>query len=37
MLLHYALRDRDMTLPAWLIVFLVGVGMATPLIWPPVF
>jgi hypothetical protein len=36
-LLHYALRDRDMKVSAWLIVFLVGVGVATTLIWPPVF
>jgi len=36
-LLHYALRGRDMKLSAWLIVFLVGVGAATTLIWPPVF
>lgn len=36
-LLHYALRGRDMKLSAWLVVFLVGVGVATTLIWPPVF
>jgi hypothetical protein len=36
-LLHYVLRERDMKLSAWLIVFLVGVGVATTLIWPPVF
>lgn len=36
-LLHYALRGRDMKLSVWLVVFLVGVGVATTLIWPPVF
>lgn len=36
-LLHYALRDRDMTVSVWLVVFLVGIGVATTLIWPPVF
>lgn len=36
-LLHYALRDRDIKLSAWLVVFLIGVGVATTLIWPPVF
>ena len=35
--LHYALRDRDVKLSTGLIVFLVGVGVATTLIWPPVF
>jgi hypothetical protein len=35
--LHYALRDRELKLSTWLIVFLVGVGVATTLIWPPVF
>ena len=36
-LLHYALRGRDMKLSVWLVVFLVGIGVATTLIWPPVF
>jgi hypothetical protein len=36
-LLHYALRGRDMKLSGWLVVFLVGIGVATTLIWPPVF
>lgn len=35
--LHYALRDKDLPISKWLIVFLVGVGLATTLIWPPVF
>ena len=35
--LHYTLRDRELNLSRWLIVFLVGVGVATTFIWPPVF
>jgi hypothetical protein len=35
--LHYAMRDKDLSISKWLIVFLVGVGIATTLIWPPVF
>ena len=35
--LHYALRRRELKLSTWLVVFLVGVGVATTLIWPPVF
>lgn len=35
--LHFALRGREVTLARWLIVFLIGVGLATTLIWPPVF
>ena len=35
--LHYALRRRELSLSKWLIVFLVGVGIATTWIWPPVF
>ena len=35
--LHYALRERELKLSTWLIAFLVGVGVATTLIWPPVF
>src|SRR5262245_46519092 len=35
--LHYALRERELKLSTWLVVFLVGVGVATTLIWPPVF
>ena len=35
--LHIALRNRDLNLGRWLIVFLVGVGLATTLLWPPVF
>ena len=36
-LLHPALRARELSLPHWLVAFLVGVGVATTLIWPPVF
>jgi len=36
-ILHYALRRRELNLSRWVIVFLVGVGIATTLIWPPVF
>ena len=35
--LHLALRNRDLNLGRWLIIFLVGVGIATTLLWPPVF
>lgn len=35
--LHSALHDRDLPISKWLVVFLVGVGVATTLIWPPVF
>jgi hypothetical protein len=34
---HFALRRRDMSISRWLIVFLIGVGIATTWIWPPVF
>lgn len=36
-ILHLALCGRDLNLGRWLIVFLVGVGIATTLLWPPVF
>lgn len=32
-----ALNRKDIEVSRWLIVFLVGVGIATTLIWPPVF
>jgi hypothetical protein len=35
--LHLALRRHDMPISRWLIVFLIGVGVATTLVWPPVF
>ncbi len=36
-ILHLALRKKDVDVGRWFIVFLVGVGIATTLIWPPVF
>ena len=36
-ILHVALRSRDLNLGRWLVVFLVGIGIATTLLWPPVF
>ena len=35
--LHVAIRNRDLNLGRWLIVFLIGIGIATTLLWPPVF
>jgi hypothetical protein len=35
--LHLAFRNRDMRISRCLIVFLIGVGIATTLVWPPVF
>jgi hypothetical protein len=37
LILHYAIRKRDLDVSRWLLVFLIGVGIATTLIWPPVF
>ena len=34
--LHRAFRNRDMKISRCLIVFLIGVGIATTLVWPPV-
>ncbi len=36
-ILGVVLGGKEMKLSRWLIVFLVGVGIATTLIWPPVF
>lgn len=36
-LLHLALRRRELNLGRWLVLFLVGIGIATTLLWPPVF
>ncbi len=36
-ILHPALRRKDPNVARWLVVFLVGIGIATTLIWPPVF
>jgi hypothetical protein len=35
--LHFALRHTEMKISRWLVIFLIGVGIATTLIWPPVF
>ncbi len=35
-ILHPTLRDRDPSLARWLLIFLIGVGIATTLLWPPV-
>ncbi|MBI4611692.1 MAG: hypothetical protein HY726_22105 [Candidatus Rokubacteria bacterium] len=35
--LHLLLRRRELSLGYWLVVFLVGIGIATTLLWPPVF
>jgi len=35
--LHVILRKKDVEISRWFIVFLIGVGVATTLIWPPVF
>ncbi len=35
--LHVALRNRELNLGRWVIVFLVGIGIATTLLWPPVY
>jgi hypothetical protein len=37
LVLHFALRQRDLEISRWFIVFLIGLGVATTLIWPPVF
>jgi hypothetical protein len=35
--LDAVLRRKEMQLSRWLLVFLIGMGIATTLIWPPVF
>ena len=37
LILHRAMKARELALSRWLVVFLVGVGLATTFIWPPVF
>ena len=37
LILHFALRKSDLEISRWFMVFLVGVAIATTLIWPPVF
>jgi hypothetical protein len=34
--LHFALRKRELDGRLWLIVFLVAMGVASTLVWPPV-
>jgi hypothetical protein len=34
--LHYTLRKRDLPLKPWAIGFLIGIGVATTLFWPPI-
>ena len=36
-ILHFVLRKQDLEVSRWLVLFLAGVGIATTLIWPPVF
>ncbi|HEV8616802.1 MAG TPA: hypothetical protein VGU22_15025 [Methylomirabilota bacterium] len=36
-MLHFAFRRRELDLSRCVVAFLVGVGVATTLIWPPVF
>ena len=36
-ILHRALRTRELLLSRWLVVFLLMAGVATTLLWPPVF
>ena len=35
--LHPALREKEPNMGRWLVVFLIGVGVATTLLWPPVY
>jgi hypothetical protein len=35
-ILHYSLRRRDLPLKPYAIAFLIGIGVATTLFWPPV-
>jgi hypothetical protein len=37
LVLHPALRAREMNLARWLVIFLIGIGIATTLLWPPVY
>lgn len=37
LVLHRLLKDRELMAPFWLAVFLVGVGLGTTFIWPPVW
>ncbi|SRR5581483_3026450 len=35
--LHVVLRRADLPVSRWLVVLLAGVGLATTLIWPPIY
>lgn len=35
--LHFVLRKKDLEVGRWFVAFLVGLGIATTLIWPPVY
>jgi hypothetical protein len=37
MVLHPLMRGKELDLARWLVVFLIGVGVATTLLWPPVY
>ncbi len=37
LVLHLVFRRKDVDVGRWFIAFLVGLGIATTLIWPPVF
>jgi hypothetical protein len=36
-ILHPVMRGKEFHLARWLVVFLIGVGVATTLLWPPVY
>ncbi len=36
-ILHPALKRKDLNFARWLVAFLIGVGIATTLLWPPVY
>ena len=36
-ILHYLLRRKQLNGGFWLTIFLVGIGVATTLVWPPVW
>jgi len=37
LVLHFALRRRRLSGRFWVMIFLVGIGVATTLVWPPVW
>ena len=36
-ILHFSLRHKQLNGGLWLTVFLLGIGVATTLVWPPVW